>query len=88
MLAVAITPAGLMGLVRSFCSINGGPPTKHGGRAPALIVSRPAQRSLHVLIDLPPDRPEIEDYFGRFTLKFAGGSNNDRGGSLNCKLVS
>ena len=39
-------------------------------------------------MDLPPDRPGIEDYFGTFTLKFAGGSNNDRGGSLNCKLVS
>ena len=32
--------------IRSYCPINGGPPTKHGGRAPALIVSRPAQRSL------------------------------------------
>ena len=42
--AVAITPAGLMELVRSYCPINGGPPTLHGGRAPALIVSRPAQR--------------------------------------------
>jgi len=39
-------------------------------------------------IDLPPDGSEIENYFDAFTLKFAGGSNNDRGGSLNCKLVS
>ena len=47
--AVAITPAGLMEPVRSYCPINGGPPTLHGGKAPALIVSRPAQRSLHGL---------------------------------------
>src|SRR5262249_56517785 len=44
--AVAITPAGLMELIRSYCPINGGPPTLHGGRAPALIVSRPAPRVL------------------------------------------
>jgi hypothetical protein len=39
------------------------------------------------LIDLPPDRPGIKNYFDTFHLKFAGGSNHDRGGSLNCKLV-
>ena len=60
LLAVAITPAGLMELVRSYCPINGGPPTNHGGRAPALIVSRPAQRSLHVtacMLAKSPKRP-------------------------------
>ena len=40
------------------------------------------------LSDLPPDGPQIKSYFATFPLKFAGGSNNDRGGSLNCKLVS
>ena len=44
--AVAITPAGLMELIRSYFSINVGLPQKHGGSAPALIVSRPAQRLL------------------------------------------
>src|SRR2546427_10714829 len=42
--AVAITPAGLMELIRSYFSINVGLPQNHGGSAPALIVSRPAQR--------------------------------------------
>jgi hypothetical protein len=42
-LAVAITPAGLMELVLSCCPINGGQPTIHGEMAPALLVSRPAQ---------------------------------------------
>ena len=46
--AVAITPAGLMELIRSYFSINVGLPQLHGGSAPALIVSRPAQRSLTV----------------------------------------
>src|SRR5207249_8125699 len=46
--AVAITPAGLMELIRSYFSINVGLPQNHGGSAPALIVSRPAQRSLTV----------------------------------------
>src|SRR5215469_10707841 len=32
----------------NYFPINGGPPTLHGGKAPALIVSRPAQRSLTV----------------------------------------
>ncbi len=64
LLAVAITPAGLMELVRSYCPINGGPPTKHGGRAPALIVSRPAQRSLHVtacMLAKSPKRPSTPE---------------------------
>jgi hypothetical protein len=38
-------------------------------------------------IGLPPIIQEVKNYFGTLTLKFAGGSNNDRGGSLNCKLV-
>jgi hypothetical protein len=53
-----------MELVRSFCPINGGPPTKHGGRAPALIVSRPAQRSLHVtacMLAKSPERPSTPE---------------------------
>src|SRR2546426_10014943 len=53
-----------MELVRSYCPINGGPPTKHGGRAPALIVSRPAQRSLHVtacLLAKSPKRPSTPE---------------------------
>jgi hypothetical protein len=37
--AVAITPAGLMELIRSYFSINVGLPQKHGGSAPALIVA-------------------------------------------------
>ena len=64
LLAVAITPAGLMELVRSYCPINGGPPTLHGGRAPALIVSRPAQRSLHVtacMLAKSPKRPSTPE---------------------------
>src|SRR5437899_11881566 len=44
--AVAITPPGLMELIRSYFSINVGLPQNHGGSAPALIVSRPAQRVL------------------------------------------
>src|SRR5947208_9664847 len=35
-----------MELIRSYFSINVGLPQNHGGSAPALIVSRPAQRSL------------------------------------------
>ena len=53
-----------MELVRSYCPINGGPPTKHGGRAPALIVSRPAQRSLHVtacMLAKSPKRPSTPE---------------------------
>jgi hypothetical protein len=64
LLAVAITPAGLMELVRSYCPISGGPPTIHGARAPALQVSRPAQRSLHVtayMLAKSPKRPSTPE---------------------------
>src|SRR2546429_9761489 len=44
--AVANTPAGLMELVRSCLSTNFGLPRNRGGSAPALVFSRPAQRSL------------------------------------------
>jgi|SRR5579862_7323077 len=44
--AVANTPAGLLELVRSYCSTNFGLPRNRGGSAPALTFSRPAQRSL------------------------------------------
>ncbi len=44
--AVATTPAGLMGLIRSCFPINVGLPRRKGGSAPALPVSRPAQRLL------------------------------------------
>ena len=54
--AVAITPAGLMELIRSYFSINVGLPQKHGGSAPALIVSRPAQRSLLLRPACSPSR--------------------------------
>src|SRR5437660_1901415 len=54
--AVAITPAGLMELIRSYFSINVGLPQKHGGSAPALIVSRPAQRSLTLRPARSPSR--------------------------------
>ena len=55
--AVAITPAGLMELVRSYCPISSGLPRIHGGLAPALIVSRPAQRSLTLRPACSPSRP-------------------------------
>src|SRR6266542_1895310 len=44
--AVAITPAGLMELVRSSFSIDSGLPCVTVRSAPAIIVSGPAQRSL------------------------------------------
>jgi hypothetical protein len=44
--AVANTPAGLMEFVRSYDSISFGLPRNRGGSAPALVFSRPAQRSL------------------------------------------
>jgi len=44
--AVANTPAGLLELVRSYCSTNFGLPRYRGGSAPALTVSGPVQRSL------------------------------------------
>src|SRR6266699_1120813 len=43
--AVANTPAGLMEFIRSYDSISFGLPTNRGGSAPALVFSRPAQRS-------------------------------------------
>jgi len=43
--AVARTPAGLIGLVRSCCPINSGLPSITSGSAPASLVSRLAQRS-------------------------------------------
>src|SRR5436309_9898838 len=54
--AVAITPAGLMEPIRSYYSINVGLPQIHGGLAPALIVSRPAQRSLTLRPACSPSR--------------------------------
>src|SRR5438132_10547936 len=54
--AVAITPAGLMELIRSYFSINVGLPQNHGGSAPALIVSRPAQRLLTLRPACSPSR--------------------------------
>src|SRR6266566_175396 len=62
--AVAITPAGLMELIRSYFSINVGLSQIHGGSAPALIVSRPAQRSLHVtacMLAKSPTRPSTPE---------------------------
>jgi hypothetical protein len=44
--AVANTPAGLMEFVRSYDSTNFDLPRNRGGSAPALVFSRPAQRSL------------------------------------------
>ncbi len=43
--AVANTPAGLMEFIRSYDSISFGLPRNRGGSAPALVFSRPAQRS-------------------------------------------
>ena len=45
--AVATTPAGLMEPIRSYRSTNIGLPQITDGSAPALSVSRPAQRLLH-----------------------------------------
>jgi hypothetical protein len=44
--AVAITPAGSMKLVRSSVSIDSGLPCDKARSAPAIVFSRPAQRSL------------------------------------------
>src|ERR1019366_216061 len=52
--AVATTPAGPMELIRSYCSIDFGLPQITDGSAPALSVSRPAQRSLALQ---PADSP-------------------------------
>ena len=62
--AVANTPVGLMEPVRSYCSINIGRPTIDGGTAPALPVSGPAQRSLHVtahMLAKSPTRPSTPE---------------------------
>ena len=54
--AAANTPAGLMELVRSYCSTNFGLPRNRGGSAPALVFSRPAQRSLTLRPARSPSR--------------------------------
>jgi hypothetical protein len=54
--AVANTPAGLMELVRSYRSTNFGLPRNRGGSAPALVFSRPAQRSLRLRPARSPSR--------------------------------
>ena len=54
--AVANTPAGLMELVRSYRSTNFGLPRNRGGSAPALVFSRPAQRSLTLRPARSPSR--------------------------------
>jgi len=45
-----------MELIRSYFSINIGLPQLHGGSAPALIVSRPAQRLLTLRPACSPSR--------------------------------
>jgi len=54
--AVANTPAGLMEFVRSYDSISFGLPRNRGGSAPALVFSRPAQRSLTLRPTRSPGR--------------------------------
>jgi len=54
--AVANTPAGLMEFVRSYHSISFGLPRNRGGSAPALVFSRPAQRSLTLRPARSPSR--------------------------------
>src|SRR5580658_6579041 len=54
--AVANTPAGRMEFVRSYHSIRFGLPRIGGGSAPALSVSRPAQRSLTLRPACSPSR--------------------------------
>jgi len=54
--AVTLTPAGLMEPIRSYYSISFRLPQLHGGSAPALIVSRPAQRSLTLRPACSPSR--------------------------------
>jgi hypothetical protein len=54
--AVANTPAGLMEFVRSYDSISFGLPRNRGGSAPALVFSRPAQRSLTLWPARSPSR--------------------------------
>src|SRR5690348_2614783 len=54
--AVANTPAGLMEFVRSYHPTNFGLPRNRGGSAPALVFSRPAQRSLTLRPARSPSR--------------------------------
>jgi hypothetical protein len=54
--AVAITPAGSMKLVRSSVSIVCGLPCDKARSAPAIVVSRPAQRSLALRPARSPSR--------------------------------
>src|SRR5208337_4512245 len=54
--AVANTPAGRMEFVRSYDSIRFGLPRNRGGSAPALVFSRPAQRSLTLRPARSPSR--------------------------------
>ena len=54
--AVANTPAGLMEFVRSYDSTNFGLPSNRDGSAPALVFSRPAQRSLTLRPACSPSR--------------------------------
>src|SRR6185369_4625027 len=54
--AVANTPAGLMEFVRSYDSTNFGLPSNRDGSAPALRLSRPAQRSLTLRPARSPSR--------------------------------
>ncbi len=54
--AVANTPAGRMEFVRSYDFIRFGLPRNRGGSAPALTVSRPAQRSLTLRPARSPSR--------------------------------
>jgi hypothetical protein len=54
--AIANTPAGLMEFVRSYDSISFGLPRNRGGSAPALVFSRPAQRSLTLRPTRSPSR--------------------------------
>ena len=54
--AVANTPAGRMEFVRSYHSLRFGLPHNRGGSAPALVFSRPAQRSLTLRPACSPSR--------------------------------
>src|SRR6266404_120505 len=54
--AVANTPAGRMEFVRSYDSLRFGLPHNRGGSAPALVFSRPAQRSLTLRPACSPSR--------------------------------
>ena len=54
--AVANTPAGRMEFIRSYNSIRFGLPRNRGGSAPALVFSRPAQRSLTLRPARSPSR--------------------------------